>query len=43
MWHEAAVTDGGQLMRWINSEIRDRQPWKISIAEDSAVILSQDQ
>jgi 1,4-alpha-glucan branching enzyme len=28
------LPDGWQLMRWINSEIRRRQPWKISIAED---------
>jgi 1,4-alpha-glucan branching enzyme len=30
----ADLGDGWGLMRWINSEIRGRQPWKISIAED---------
>jgi 1,4-alpha-glucan branching enzyme len=30
----ADLPDGWSLMTWINSEIRDRQPWKISIAED---------
>ncbi|MET0217935.1 MAG: alpha-amylase family glycosyl hydrolase [Burkholderiales bacterium] len=28
------IPDGWNLMQWINAEIRDRQPWKISIAED---------
>jgi 1,4-alpha-glucan branching enzyme len=28
------IADGWSLMQWINSEIRNRQPWKISIAED---------
>ena len=28
------IPDGWSLMQWINSEIRNRQPWKISIAED---------
>ena len=28
------LSDGWQLMRWINSEIGSRQPWKLSIAED---------
>jgi 1,4-alpha-glucan branching enzyme len=28
------IPDGWALMQWINSEIRNRQPWKISIAED---------
>jgi 1,4-alpha-glucan branching enzyme len=30
----ADLADGWGLMRWINSEIRNRQPWKIAIAED---------
>ncbi|HEX3485831.1 MAG TPA: alpha-amylase family glycosyl hydrolase [Micropepsaceae bacterium] len=30
----ADLPDGWNLLRWINSEIRARQPWKISIAED---------
>ena len=30
----ADIPDGWSLMCRINSEIRDRQPWKISIAED---------
>jgi 1,4-alpha-glucan branching enzyme len=30
----ADLADGWQLMRWINCEIRNRQPWKIPIAED---------
>jgi len=28
------IPDGWSLMQWINTEIRNRQPWKISIAED---------
>ena len=28
------IADGWGLMWWINSEINQRQPWKISIAED---------
>src|SRR5262245_8971347 len=28
------IPDGWSLMQWINSEIRQRQPWKITIAED---------
>jgi 1,4-alpha-glucan branching enzyme len=28
------VPDGWRLMQWINNEIEQRQPWKISIAED---------
>ncbi len=28
------LPDGWNLMRWINDEIRARQPWKLSIAED---------
>lgn len=28
------IHDGWTLMQWINDEIRSRQPWKISIAED---------
>ncbi len=28
------IADGWSLMQWINSEIGQRQPWKISIAED---------
>jgi 1,4-alpha-glucan branching enzyme len=28
------LPDGWGLMQWINREIRDRQPWKITIAED---------
>jgi 1,4-alpha-glucan branching enzyme len=28
------IPDGWGLMQWINSEIRQRQPWKLSIAED---------
>lgn len=28
------IPDGWNLMQWINNEIRQRQPWKISIAED---------
>lgn len=30
----ADLTDGWNLMRWINNEIDRRQPWKLSIAED---------
>jgi 1,4-alpha-glucan branching enzyme len=30
----ADLPDGWSLMQWINSEIHDRQPWKITIAED---------
>ena len=28
------IPDGWSLMQWINTEIRNRQPWKITIAED---------
>jgi 1,4-alpha-glucan branching enzyme len=28
------IPEGWELMRWINSEIKVREPWKISIAED---------
>jgi 1,4-alpha-glucan branching enzyme len=28
------LPDGWSLMQWINDQIRERQPWKISIAED---------
>jgi 1,4-alpha-glucan branching enzyme len=28
------IAEGWELLRWINSEIKARQPWKISIAED---------
>jgi 1,4-alpha-glucan branching enzyme len=28
------IPDGWSLMRWTNDEIKARQPWKISIAED---------
>lgn len=28
------IPDGWGLMQWINTEIRNRQPWKITIAED---------
>ncbi|MER2597984.1 MAG: alpha-amylase family glycosyl hydrolase [Caldilineales bacterium] len=28
------IEEGWDLLRWINKEIRDRQPWKITIAED---------
>ncbi len=28
------IPDGWGLLQWINSEIQNRQPWKISIAED---------
>ncbi len=30
----ADLADGWSLMRWINDEIKERQPWKVSIAED---------
>jgi 1,4-alpha-glucan branching enzyme len=30
----ADLADGWGLLQWINREIRDRQPWKITIAED---------
>jgi 1,4-alpha-glucan branching enzyme len=30
----AALPDGWSFMAWINDEIRARQPWKITIAED---------
>ena len=30
----ADLPDGWTLMRWVNEEIRSRQPWKITIAED---------
>jgi 1,4-alpha-glucan branching enzyme len=29
-----ALPDGWSFMAWINDEIRERQPWKITIAED---------
>ena len=29
-----ALPDGWSLMAWLNDEIRERQPWKITIAED---------
>jgi len=28
------IDEGWGLLQWINSEIRERQPWKITIAED---------
>ena len=28
------LSDGWSLMQWVNDEIKTRQPWKISIAED---------
>jgi 1,4-alpha-glucan branching enzyme len=28
------LSDGWNLLRWINDEINERQPWKITIAED---------
>ncbi|MBT8207414.1 MAG: alpha amylase C-terminal domain-containing protein, partial [Acidimicrobiia bacterium] len=31
---EGALEEGWGLMRWINDEINERQPWKVSIAED---------
>ena len=30
----ANLPDGWDLMRWVNAEIQQRQPWKITIAED---------
>jgi 1,4-alpha-glucan branching enzyme len=30
----ADLPDGWSLMRWLNEEVRRRQPWKITIAED---------
>lgn len=30
----ADLPDGWTLMRWVNEEIKARQPWKITIAED---------
>ena len=30
----ADLPDGWSLMRWVNEEIHQRQPWKITIAED---------
>lgn len=30
----ADLPDGWSLMRWINEEVQQRQPWKITIAED---------
>jgi 1,4-alpha-glucan branching enzyme len=32
--HGADIADGWSLMQWINAEARDRQPWKLMIAED---------
>ena len=29
-----SLPDGWSFMAWLNDEIRDRQPWKITIAED---------
>jgi 1,4-alpha-glucan branching enzyme len=31
---ENDIPDGWSLLQWINNEIRARQPWKITIAED---------
>ena len=31
---ETALADGWSFMAWINDEIRARQPWKLTIAED---------
>ncbi|MBE7211885.1 MAG: 1,4-alpha-glucan branching protein, partial [Gluconacetobacter diazotrophicus] len=31
---DSDLPDGWSLMQWINRDKRDRQPWKISIAED---------
>jgi 1,4-alpha-glucan branching enzyme len=31
----SALPDGWSFLTWINDEIRTRQPWKISIAEDA--------
>jgi 1,4-alpha-glucan branching enzyme len=28
------IADGWSLLQWVNNEIRTRQPWKLSIAED---------
>jgi 1,4-alpha-glucan branching enzyme len=28
------IVDGWSLLQWINNEIKSRQPWKLSIAED---------
>ncbi len=30
----AALPDGASFLAWLNDEIRSRQPWKITIAED---------
>ena len=30
----SALADGWSFLAWINDEIRERQPWKITIAED---------
>jgi 1,4-alpha-glucan branching enzyme len=30
----ADLADGWGLLRWVNSEVQGRQPWKITIAED---------
>lgn len=34
IFREDDIPEGWALMRWINDEIRTRQPWKISIAGD---------
>lgn len=31
---EGNIEEGWDVLRWINNEVRDRQPWKITIAED---------
>ncbi len=31
---ESELADGWSFLAWINDEIRERQPWKITIAED---------
>ena len=31
---ETALPEGWSFMAWINDEIRERQPWKLTIAED---------
>src|ERR1700693_3877942 len=31
---KTALPDGWALLAWINDEIRERQPWKVTIAED---------
>jgi 1,4-alpha-glucan branching enzyme len=31
---ETGLPDGWSFLAWINDEIRDRQPWKLTIAED---------